>query len=289
RDIWRVDLPRDGWVSLIRRRLEFARIFAGQGNFHELHPDRQGGSGPSLFFAEGFLFVVAGHLGDVAWSDAYAVVRKHAESRGLLERRDLRRAQRHRKVGRNIRGNAEAVRVIDDGLDADVVSQLERGNVSGLGERAPQRDGALKFVVVVVRRIRAGGSLKSYGRVQNRIVGASALVDDGGIDVGLERRPNLAQRLRGAVELGKIEVTAADHGLDLSGRVVDGDERSFGPGVLLQTDARFPARIQREHFDVHDVAGMENVGELQLELGPGHISRRERGLVGPEADFRGAG
>src|ERR1035441_1565110 len=47
--------------------------------------------------------------------------------------------------------------------------------------------------------------------------------------IRLERRPDLAQSLRGAVELGEVEIAAADHGLDLSGRVIDGDERSFGP------------------------------------------------------------
>ena len=188
---------------------------------------------------------------------------KHAEGRGLLERRDFRRTQRHRKIGGNVGGDAEAVRVVDHGLDADAVGKLERGNVSGLRQRAPQRDRALEFLVVIVRRVRAGSGLKSHGRIENRVVGASALVDDGGIDVGLERRPDLAQRLRSAIELGKIEVAPADHGLDFSGRVVDGDERAFGAGILLQADARFSAGIEREHFDVHDVAGVQNVGKLR--------------------------
>src|ERR1019366_4674491 len=120
-------------------------------------------------------------------------------------------------------------RVIDPRPNADAVGKLERGDVSGLCERAPQRDGTLEFVVVVVRRIRAGGGLKSYRRVQNGIVGAAALVDDGGIDIRLERRTNLGPRPRGAIELGEIEIAAANHGLDLSGCVIDGDERSFGP------------------------------------------------------------
>src|SRR6266849_2756623 len=306
RDVWSVDFPRNRGVPLTRYRLEFAGILAGQRDVHELHPDGQGGAGSRLFFAKGFLFVVAdpdatgegwgkahepgvgegvsrsrlagqrirhfaggdtcamqhhlpqhrrhdargartdrvfnvgeiffqnaafivGHLGDVARSDAHAVVGKHAEGRGLLQRRNFRRPERHWKIYGNAGGNAKAVRVVDHRLNADAVGKLERGNVSGLGESAPQRDGALKFVVVVVWRIRAGGSLKGYRRVQNSVIGAAALVNRCGVDVWLERRPDLAQSLRGAVELGEIEVTTADHGLDLSGRVIDGDERPFGP------------------------------------------------------------
>src|SRR5205807_7177987 len=105
---------------------------------------------------------------------------------------DFRRTQRHRKICGKVCGNAETVRIVDHSLDTDAVGKLERGNVSGLGESAAQRDGALKLVVVVVRRVRAGGSLKSYRRVENGVAGAAALVDHGGIDVRLERRTDLA-------------------------------------------------------------------------------------------------
>src|ERR1019366_8241819 len=96
-------------------------------------------------------------------------------------------------------------------------------------ESAAQGDGALKSGVVVARRIRAGGSLKSNRRIHDGVVGAATMVVHGGVDIRLERRPDLAQSLRGAVEFGEVEVTAADHGLDFSGCVIDGDERSFGP------------------------------------------------------------
>src|SRR5580658_456710 len=167
-----------------------------------------------------------------------------------------------------------------------MVGKLKRGDVSGLGESTSQRNGALKFVVVIVRRIGAGCSLKSYRRVQDGVVGAAALVDHGGIDVRLERRPNLAQGLGRAVEFGEIEVAATDHGLDLAGRVFDGDERSFSAGILLQADTSFRVRIEGKHFDIDDIASAENVG--QLEFGPCSISRRQRGGAPAEADFGGA-
>ena len=65
--------------------------------------------------------------------------------------------------------------------------------------------------------------MKGYRRIHDGVVGAAALIDHGRVDVRLEGRPDLAQSLRGAVELGEIEIPAADHGLDFSGRIVDGD------------------------------------------------------------------
>ena len=167
------------------------------------------------------------------------------------------------------------MRVVDHRVDSDAIGQFERGDVSGLRQRSPQRDRTLEFAIVVVRGVWAGCGLKCYRRIHNRVVGAASLVDHGGVYVGLKRRSDLAQSLRGAVEFREIEIAAANHGLDFSGRVIDGDERSFGSGVLLQADLRFSVGIEREHFEVDDVARVENVG--QLELGPGDIGLRQRG------------
>ena len=125
-----------------------------------------------VFFQDA-AFVVR-HLGDVARSDAHAVVGKHAEGGSLLEGRDFRRAQRDRQVGRDVRGDAEAVGVVDHRLDAEVVGQLQRGNVARLGQRAAQRDRAFKFLVVIVRSVRAGRRVESDGRIEDRVVGRGA-------------------------------------------------------------------------------------------------------------------
>src|ERR1017187_10378241 len=59
-DVWRVDfLLRNSRVRLRRRGLKVARIFAGQRDVHELHPDGQSGAGSGLFVAKEFFFVVA--------------------------------------------------------------------------------------------------------------------------------------------------------------------------------------------------------------------------------------
>src|SRR5207253_109238 len=101
----------------------------------------------------------------------------------------------------------------DHAPDADSVCKLERGNVARLSEGAAQGDEAFKFFVVVVRRVRAGGSFEADRLVENGVVGAGALIDDRSVNVGLERRADLTQGLGGAVEFGVVEVASADHGL----------------------------------------------------------------------------
>src|SRR5271156_3238423 len=125
-----------------------------------------------------------------------------------------------------------------------------------------------------MRRVRAGRSLKSNWRIHNSVVGAGALVDRGGIYVRLERRADLAQSLRGAIELGNVEIAASDHGLDFAGGVIDRDERAFGSRILFQADARFSLRIERQDFDVNDVADVKHVGKLELRLSPSQFRRR---------------
>jgi len=72
------------------------------------------------------------------------VIGKDAESGGLLHRRHFNRTRRDRQVRRNVRGNAEAMSVVDDGLDAKAVGQFQRRDVAGLGQRAPQRNGGFQ-------------------------------------------------------------------------------------------------------------------------------------------------
>ena len=57
------------------------------------------------------------------------------------------------------------------------------------------------------------------------------------IDERLEERAHLPVRLCGAIELAAIEVESDDHGPNLSGTVVDGDQRPFHERRLLEHDA----------------------------------------------------
>ena len=57
--VLRVQLHRHGSRRQQWRGLEPAGIFAGEGGFHEIHPQGQRGAGAGFFIAQGLLFVVA--------------------------------------------------------------------------------------------------------------------------------------------------------------------------------------------------------------------------------------
>src|SRR6266478_4938751 len=122
--------------------------------------------------------------------------------------------------------------------------------------------------------IGTGRSLESYGRVQDCLVRTAALIDQGGIDVRLEGRSDLSQGLSGAIELGEIKVASTDHGLDLAGGVVDGNQRPLSAGVLLEAYFGSTPGVEREHFDIDDVSDCEQGG--QLAPGPGDVGLRKR-------------
>src|SRR5204862_5852548 len=100
----------------------------------------------------------------------------------------------------------------------------------------PQREHRSKTLAVSVRDIWPGGSLKRDRHIKHGVIRVRALVDSGGIDVGLERRSHLAQRLGCSVELRQIEIAAADHGFNFTAGVVNGDERALRARILLKTD-----------------------------------------------------
>src|SRR5258706_5264831 len=99
-----------------------------------------------------------------------------------------------------------------------------------------------------MRDVGAGWGFKRYGRIHNGFVGAAALIDDGRLNERFERRSDLPQSLGGTIELGEIEVAAADHCLDLSGGIVECYQRAFRTRVQFEADLRFSARIEREHL-----------------------------------------
>src|SRR6185437_3379945 len=152
---------------------------------------------------------------------------------------DFSSAKRYRKVGRKRRGDTKLARVVFNRADADLICEFQRRDVQRLRQRAAQRDGSFVVLVVVVRRVRPGGSLEGEWRIQDRVVGTSALIDRGSVDVRLERRSNLPQRLGCAIELGEIKVAPANHGANISGSVVDSQQSSLSSRILLQADLCF--------------------------------------------------
>ncbi len=144
--------------------------------------------------------------------------------------------------------------------------------------------------------------MKCYGRVYDSVVRRCPLIDGGGVDVGFERRSDLAQRLRGAIELGEAEVAASDHGFDFAGRIVDGNERALDSGILFEADVRLAAGIERQDFYVEDIAGAKKSVEFEFGCGSGcelrsdllsgprcNLGGRERGCVLSESNLRRRG
>ena len=131
--------------------------------------------------------VVIGHLADGMRAQPYAVVGKGRVRRGVLQQGDFGRAQRHRQIGLDLRGDAEFVHVLDHRLDADPLRQLDRRNIARLRQRVAQRDRSLVLAVVVVRRPGSGDAGKTDGRIDDGVIGQRALLHRRRVDVGLER------------------------------------------------------------------------------------------------------
>src|SRR4029077_17320633 len=102
--------------------------------------------------------------------DADAVTGKNAVRRRLLQQRHFRSAQRYWQIRGDIRGDAEAMGVVDHSLDTQTVSQLQRWNVARLGQRAAERNRAFKLLIVVVRDVRARRGLKRYRPVHDGVI-----------------------------------------------------------------------------------------------------------------------
>ncbi len=205
--------------------------------------------------------VVVGDLADVARGHADAIVREGGEGGGLFEERDFGGAQGHGQVCRDRRGDAELARILDDRLDADLLGDLQCRDVARVGDRFAQRDVAPELAVVVRGCIGAGGGHERRRRIEDGVIGRDGLgVDGGGVDERLEGRPYLAERLRRAIELGVSEVAPADHGLDVAGGVVEGQQCDLGAGVLLERDLELAAGLSEgEHFHIDEVTGLEKV------------------------------
>ena len=124
-------------------------------------------------------------------------------------------------------------------------------------------------------------------------IGEGLVLDDGGrgkavlegrrVDDRLEGGAGLAQGLDGAVELAFLKGVAADHGLDLAGLVVHGQERPVHLGLLLQGQLQLLlARVHGQDPEQGHVPGLEQARQglagplggggrqLALEAGDAH-------------------
>ena len=167
---------------------------------------------------------------DGVGADALAAVGQRAVGRAQLCGGDPvgETAQRHGQIG-VLRGQrqAEALGVGAQGGRADLIGQGHRGDVQRARERLAQRHPAIAGPAGV-----AGGvaARKRPGRVVQEARGHVAVgVHGGGVGGhGLERRPRLAEHLRGAVQApAHVVASAADHGADLAACRVQRHQRGL--------------------------------------------------------------
>src|SRR5690242_1009554 len=111
--------------------------------------------------------VIIRHFGDKARLYVNAVVGKYRKRGSLLVEREIGCAESYGQKGRQGRGDAEAASVLGDGRHAELLRQLDGGNVARLGQRMPERDQTFKAMIKVMRRVGSAGTVKRGGLVQN--------------------------------------------------------------------------------------------------------------------------
>src|SRR4029077_12861844 len=171
-------------------------------------------------------------------------------------------------------------------FDANAISEPQGRNITRLRQRSAESNRAFELLVVVVWRVGGRARFKRDGRIENRVVGTSALINDRGIHIRLEGRAHLAQGLRRAIKFRFVEVPAADHGFDLAGRVIHRHQRPLCPRILFQADAHRPVRGHAENLYVANIATLQDV--LNLLLWPGSILLADGGEIAARFDARPA-
>ena len=149
---------------------------------------------------------------------------------GHLGQAQVGGAERQRDRARQIGSDAQGPHDLDDGVDAHLGGELGRDGVDALGEGGAQGERAQVFGLVVVGRPDARGGLEAHGRVPADGQRREPAVDGGGVDEGLDGRPDLAPGLDGPVELAAPEVVAADHGQQVAGVGIERDQRPLDGG-----------------------------------------------------------
>ena len=174
-----------------------------------------------------------------------------------LDGLDALRPDEDRRIRRERRGDAVVARFADDGLLAQRLAELDRGEVAREVEGLAHRDHPERRVVVVLRRPQCRVEL-DHRRVERRVVehlGHGVAGPDGrGVNERLERRAGLPNGLGGAVVLRVVEVAPPDHGADIAGVRLDRHERALQVAGVVAVI--LPRRLGRlEVFAVGDAPG----------------------------------
>src|ERR1700674_4763358 len=226
--------------------------------------------------------VVIGDTADHVRIDADAVVRKNCESGNMLEKSHVRGTQGQWEIRRQGCGDAKAARHVDHRGDPDFFGELYRRNVARTGESAAQCDGAFEFFVVVARRIGLAAADGGQRRIDDGVEGSRAFFERVRVNVNFKRAANLAKSLCSAVEFGILKTVAANHGLDFTGGIIDGEQRALRAGLLFELDADsiVPQFLNGE---LSEVADPQKVRRF-LAAGPGKIAGRKNRAVRADLD-----
>src|SRR2546423_1379497 len=147
---------------------------------------------------------------------------------------------------------------------------------------------ALKFVIEVVGLIGNAATQEDCRSVQNYVVRLSALVDRGGVDERLKGRTYLALRLSSPVEFRLLKITPADHGFDISGSIVERQQRPLRSRILIKKHSCSLVWIQGNDLYISEVSGNENLLG-RFVLSPRNLGPIERGCVAAEFDLGALG
>ena len=190
-----------------------------------------------------------------------------------------------RQIGLHRTAQSEPPRHDKDVLDADQRCELDRRHIAGLDQGLAQCNLAFELAIVIGRLPDPAESVgEADGSVENRAVRLHAVFEGCRVHKGLERRADLAHGLRGTVELAGFKIVTADHGLDLAGGVVQGDESPLDLRDLIQHDrGGFAVVVNGDDLEGGEIAGLENL-RRQLGFGPGDFLRAQRGAVFADPD-----
>ena len=175
---------------------------------------------------------------DGRWINAHAAVRNDSVGAGHVEHRDVRLAQRERRVRAERGGDAHVLGDLDHLVDAHGHLKANEARVGRHGERALNGTGAVVVVVDVLQR-RDGGAVLGIGNSGRRRAVHHRLRADARFErcderehlergAGRTARIGNAALARGQVQLlsSPLVVLAAHHGLDVARFGLDGHKRT---------------------------------------------------------------
>ncbi len=106
--------------------------------------------------------------------------------------------------------------------------------------------------------------------------GSEPILQGGRVQKGLDGRPGLTQGLDGPVELARAEGQPADHGLDLAGLGLDGQEGALERGLLVEgaLEQGLVVLVQGSDLDLDEVARLQDLVQ-GFDLRPGDALVRD--------------